>query len=81
MKHKDIALVIVVVFLSGIASLVISKLIITTPSNRQEKVEVVQPITADFKQADTRYFNAQSINPTQLITIGNDVNNEPFKSN
>jgi hypothetical protein len=80
MKQKDWILIIVVVFISGIVSFVLSNYLFASPKNRQEKVEVVEPITADFKipKADDKYFNAQAIDPTQIIKIGDNNNNQPF---
>ena len=78
MKQKDIALIVVVVFISGIFSLLLSNALFASPKNRQEKVEVVQPITADFQEPDSKYFNAQAIDPTQIIKIGDNNNNQPF---
>lgn len=80
MKQKDVALILIVVFVSVVASIVASKLIITSPKNRQQKVEVVEPIIADFPKPDSRYFNTNSVDPTKLITIGQDVNPQPFNS-
>lgn len=80
MKQKDIALIIVVVFISAIISLFVSKAIFAPPKNRQQEVEVVQPITADFPKPDSKYFNSQAFDPTQLITIGQNANPDPFSS-
>ncbi|MES2971659.1 MAG: hypothetical protein V4702_05030 [Patescibacteria group bacterium] len=79
MKQKDIILIIVVVFISGVLSLVLSNMLISSPKNRQEKVEVVEAISSDFTQPDKKYFNANSIDPTQIIRIGENNNNQPFK--
>lgn len=81
MKEKDFALILIIAFVSGIFSFVLSNFLFASPKNRQEKVEIVQPITADFKPPTDKYFNEQSVDPTQLITIGNDANNTPFKAN
>lgn len=81
MKQKDIVLIIVVVFISGVLSLVLSSMFITSPKNRQTKVEIVEPISSDFKLPDKKYFNDQSIDPTQLIKIGDSNNAQPFSSN
>jgi hypothetical protein len=78
MKQKDIAVIIVVVFVSAFISLFASKAIFAPPKNRQQQVEVVQPISADFQKPDGRYFNSQSFDPTQLITIGQNANPDPF---
>jgi hypothetical protein len=71
MKQKDIALILVVVFISAVASFVVSNMIFASPSNRQQQVEVVD-------SPDVRYFNNNSIDPTQLIQIGNNNNTNPF---
>jgi hypothetical protein len=82
MKQKDIALIAVVVIVSGTLSLLLSNLVIASPKNRKQQVEVVEPITADFPKPVSKYFNSQSIDPTQLIKIGDNSNPQPFnKSN
>lgn len=78
MKQKDIVLICVVVFISGIFSLVVSNMLISPPKNRQESVPIVEPISADFKKPDQTYFNASSIDPTRIIKIGDNNNNQPF---
>jgi hypothetical protein len=79
MKQKDIVLVIVIVFISGVLSIVISNKLFASPKNRQEKVEIVDPITAEFQTPDKKYFNESSIDPTQLIKIGDgNSNTDPF---
>ena len=79
MKQKDIALIIVIVFISALISFFVSKTIFSSPKNRQQQVEVVQPITADFPEArQVHYFNSSAFDPTQLITIGQNANPDPF---
>ena len=78
MKQKDIVLIIVVVFISGLVSLFVSRTLFATPADRQQKVEVVEAINPNFPTPSTTYFNAQSINPTQLIQIGSSSNPNPF---
>lgn len=80
MRQKDIALIAVIVFISAILSLFISKAIFGSPKTKQQSVEVVQPITADFPKPDSRYFNNQAFDPTQVITIDNNTNPNPFNS-
>lgn len=81
MKQKDIALVVVIVFISAIISLFVSKAVFVSPKNRQQQVDVVQPITSDFQTPDPQYFNKNAIDPTQLITIGQTPNPNPFSNN
>lgn len=78
MKQKDIALIIVVVAISAVVSFFVSKMIFASPKNRQQNVQVVQPISSDFPSPDPKYFNSKSIDPTQLIQIGNNNNSTPF---
>ncbi len=80
MKQKDIALIILIVFLSGVVSFFVSSRIFGTPASRQKQVEVVQPITTDFPQPDDKYFNNKAFDPTQPITIGQNANQNPFSS-
>lgn len=80
MKQKDLALIVVVIIISGAISLFVSNKIFVTPTNRQQQVEVVQPITADFPKPSSNYFNSSSVDPTQLITIGQTVNANPFSA-
>jgi hypothetical protein len=78
MKKKDFTLIAIIIVVSGMLSFVLSNILFSSPKNRQEKVEVVTKITPDFMVPDNKYFNADSINPTQIIRIGEDPNNTPF---
>lgn len=80
MKQKDVALIIIIAFISALISLFVSKAIFAPPKNRQQPVEVVQPITADFPAPDTHYFNSNAFDPTQPITISQNANPDPFSS-
>ena len=70
MKQNDIVLIMVCVFVAGVISFVLSNQFIAAPKNRQTQVEVVDKLTADFELPDTRYFNNDSVNVTQVIQIG-----------
>lgn len=78
MKQKDVALIIVIAFISAIVSFVVSNKLFVTPSNRQQQVEVVDPIDSSFQTPSKKYFNNNSINPTQEPQIGTDNNQNPF---
>jgi len=80
MKVKDIAVIAVVVFISGLLSYFISSALFGSPNNLKTQVEVVEPITANFPEPDSRYFNSNSVNPTQTITIGDGQNQQPFQT-
>lgn len=82
MKQKDVPLIIISVFSAAILSFVVSNLIFGSSSSRKEKVEVVKPITSEFNspKKDDIYFNGNSIDPTQLIRIGDGSNDQPFQN-
>lgn len=78
MKQKDIALILVIVFISAVLSLVVSRFMFSSPKSREQTAEKVDVITAEFTQPSRRYFNVESVNPTQQIQIGNNNNPNPF---
>lgn len=79
MKQKDLVLVLAVAGFSAVVALLLSNLFLANPKNRQEKVQIVEAISSDFKipAHDDKYFNDQAINPTATVKIG-DTNNKPF---
>ncbi|HUB94064.1 MAG TPA: hypothetical protein VMB52_06190 [Verrucomicrobiae bacterium] len=77
MKQKDIALIIVIAFVSAVVSYVVSGKLFVTPANRQQQVQVVDTISPTFQTPDTKYFNSNSIDPTQNSQIGGN-NQNPF---
>ena len=80
MKQKDIVLILVMVFVGAVIALLVSKWVFSSPANRNQSAEVVDVITADFPQPPPKYFNADSVNPTQQIEIGTGTNPNPFNT-
>lgn len=78
MKQKDIALIIVVVAISGLVSFFVAQYFFLKPESKELKAEFVTPITTDFTQPDSKYFNQNSVNPTQQIEIGDGTNTSPY---
>lgn len=78
MKQNDIAMILIVVAISGVVSLFAARAFFTTSKDRHVQAEIVQPITTDFQPPSTKYFNANSIDPTQPIIIGGQANTQPF---
>lgn len=78
MKQKDIALILVLVFISGVISFVISGWIFARPADREQKAEIVDVVRSEFIPPNTKYFNNKAVNPTQLIKIGDSNNPNPF---
>lgn len=80
MKQKDIATIVFIVGISAIFSLVLSNFLISSPKNRQLKVEITDTVSAEFTRPNERYFNDKAINPTQTVEIGTGPNDKPFGS-
>lgn len=78
MKQKDLTLIMVMVFISAVLALVISRWIFGAPRNSKQTAEKVDVITAEFTPPSRKYFNAESVNPTQQIQIGGNNNPNPF---
>jgi hypothetical protein len=80
MKQKDVATIVAIVFFSGVISFFASNVLISSPKNRQQKVEIVEKIGEEFTRPDTKYFNDKAINPTQKIQISENGNKQPFNN-
>lgn len=78
MKQQDIALIIVVAFVAGIFSLLLTQTIFVSKDSRNLSAETVEPIVAEFNVPDVKVFNKDAVNPTQLIQIGDSSNPAPF---
>lgn len=78
MKQKDIAMVAVVAVFSIIVATFASNLIIGKGGGKQQQAETVDAISATFDQPNKDYFNSQSVDPTQIIRIGDNSNQAPF---
>jgi hypothetical protein len=77
-KQKDLTLIIGIAIVSAILSLVISGKLFASPKDRQQQVQTIQAISTNFPTPSSKYFNSGSIDPTQLIQIGNNANQTPF---
>jgi len=80
MKQNNVLLLIIVATVSLVISIFASKLIFSNPVGSLEQVDVVPSISAAFPKPSNKYFNSQSIDPAQYITIGNNNNNSPFNT-
>jgi hypothetical protein len=77
MKQQDIAILIIIVFIAGVASLFITSKFIN-PSTSKLSAETVAPITPEFVLPEARHINSESINPTVRIEIAPNTNPQPF---
>lgn len=78
MKKNDIAAVLLIVALAGVASYFIANAVIGKPQNDPVQVEKVTPIGATFPTPDARVFNDKAIDPTVEISGDGQVSNQPF---
>jgi len=78
MKSKDIFTFILVAVVSGVLSIVISNMLITGNTDKEQTVEVIEPIVSDFQRPPVEYYNSDSVNPTQTIEIGSETQSQPF---
>jgi hypothetical protein len=80
MKQKDILTLVVVAIVAAVLSFVLSSMFFSSPKNRSQKVETIDPISSDFTNPSKKYFNANSIDPAKLVEIKpSDIQN-PFGS-
>ena len=80
MKQKDIAVIIVVAVVAGVASFLIANKIFVAPKDRQQTKPVVDVIQSSMVSPDKQFFNADSINPTRNPTSSG-TNDTPFNGN
>ncbi len=78
MKRKDYMLILLVIGIAAVFSYFISGILITTPDDRSQTVEIAEPIASELTRPPADYFNRDAVNPTQKIEIGEDLNQEPF---
>lgn len=79
MKQKDIAVILVIVFVSAVVSFFASKLLFGGKTLHNQEVEKVAPITTQFAEPSKKYFNDNSLNPARPVPVdGNNNNNAPF---
>lgn len=79
MKQSEIALIILVAGVSLLASYFLANTFVSNGSNRSEEVEVVKVLSSEFPKPDSTIFNAEALNPTKLIDIGDSGNTNPFQ--
>ena len=81
MKSKDLQVIFMVAVVSLVASILLSGRLFSSEEDRSQSVETAEPITTQFIETDSRYFNDQSFNPAKIIEIGRDPASNPFRGN
>lgn len=78
MKKNDLALLTIVVAISlGVAYLV-GNAFLSGSKPGAATVEMIDPISAEVTKPDASVFNADAINPSVPIKIGDTSNQQPF---
>lgn len=77
-KKSDIALIILVAAISLVSSYFIGGALINSPESRSTKVEVAVPFDSEILEPSKKIFNANSLNPTEKIKIGEANKAKPF---
>jgi hypothetical protein len=78
MKQKDIALIIIIAAISAGLSFGLSQLVFSSAQAGSQKAAVVDAITTDFASPDPKFFNTQSIDPSEIIQVSPSNNPNPF---
>ena len=80
MKSKDKFTIILIAVFSAVVSIILSGMFIGGEGNKDQTIEIVTPISAEFLELPKEYYNSNAINPTQIIQIGGENTNQPFGS-
>lgn len=79
MKQKDYLTVLAAVIFSIIVSMIVANVLFSFKAKPQS-VPVVESISANFPTPSNSIFNSNALDPTKLITIGNNSNTLQFNS-
>ena len=71
MKNSDIAMVILVSFVSVVVSYLLGNAIMGDPNDRVETIQYMTPISNTIEQPDIETFNPHALNPTVEVYVGN----------
>lgn len=81
MKQNDIITLIVTIFVAVVLSILVSNsLFSSNPNKLNDTVYQAPRISSSFKLPSSKYFNSQSIDPTQIINIAPSNNQQIFNS-
>jgi mannitol-specific phosphotransferase system IIBC component len=72
MKKSDIAMIILIASISVLIAYFVAKAVLGDVQNQSVKVKTTEPITSEVVEPDETVFNANAINPTVEVIIGND---------
>ncbi|NCU30257.1 hypothetical protein EOL73_02050 [Candidatus Saccharibacteria bacterium] len=78
MKKTDIAMLVLVVALTGLITYLIANTLLGSSKQLSANVTVVEPISAEIEVPNGSIFNKDAINPGVQIKVGDSSNQQPF---
>lgn len=78
MKQKDLSILLVSILVGVTLSYIVAKVVINKSSNLDQQTVTVPVITTEFQAPSSKYFNSNSIDPTQIINIAPSNNQNLF---
>jgi hypothetical protein len=78
MKRDDAILIIGTMVLSAILAILVTTKLTPNSASTHRQIVNVSTINTVFKPPSNQYLNSKSIDPTLLVRIGSNSNNEPF---
>jgi hypothetical protein len=77
-KKADWALIVLIVAVVGVIAYFVVGQLVPSPNKTLEQVPTATAISPTIDEVDTMIFNAEAINPTVKVTIGNQSDRPPF---
>ncbi len=78
MKKNEIALLILIVSICIGIGYTVGQSLLGGKVSKAVDVEDAEVISADIEQPSTEIFNANALNPTVAVRIGDSTNQQPF---
>ncbi len=80
MKKSDIAMVVFVVGIVGLATYFLTDIFLSTPEKSPQTITAAERFSDNVVKPDRAVFNDRGINPTVESNIGSTGGNLPFKT-
>jgi len=71
MKQSDIITIVLITMIGTIAAGFITNAVLGNPDDASEKWKTIETVSADLSTPDSEVFNADAINPTVEVYVGN----------
>ena len=78
MKKSDLATIILIAGFSTIVAFLLANVLLGDPNEESVKVQYLDVISSNIAQPDRELFNAEAVNPTVEVHVGQCNNNETW---